>query len=190
MENIQKGMAWICETHGGPRQFLQTRYDTTEKLCNFQAALLQMLPLRDDVVYQSTDALAGASVEEYERVAPPAAVFHPAMFSFANGGSVKGHPEQNTAIKLTEHLARDGFVTTVEPLLVTSVHDRALDELPKMPNGVTSFSVGFVKGSARMSTLLAILTMFVDDSISLREVHCPSNHMDCHLNLICPSNIP
>eukprot|EP00959_Pyramimonas_sp_CCMP1952_P222723 4656368-Pyramimonas_sp.AAC.1 len=72
-------------------------------------------------------------------------------------------------MKLTEHLARDGFVTTVEPLLVTSLHEGALEGLPKMPNGITSFSVGFVKGSARMSTLLAILTMFVDDNISLRE---------------------
>ena len=89
----------------------------------------------------------------------------------------KGNPEGCTCIRLCEQFVQDGFITASEPLWVNVVQ---CVDLPAFPSAfkpdnesepaMKPFSLGYIKGSARVTTLLAIISLFLDDEVSLQEV--------------------
>lgn len=62
-----------------------------------------------------------------------------------------------------------GFLTGMEPLLVSTMGNNHGIEMYPVMNGVKALSLGFVKGSARMTCLQAILALCMEDSINLRQ---------------------
>ena len=87
---------------------------------------------------------------------------------------MKGHPGACVAIRLTEEFGKDGFITSSEPLLISpmnGVGPATCGPLFPAAGGLAlePFSLGFVKGSARVTTLLCILRFFIDDGVSLQE---------------------
>ena len=77
-----------------------------------------------------------------------------------------------------KEFVRDGFVTSGDPLCVNPIQDaRAFPfkspfEPPEPVPGaesMTPFVLGYVKGSARMCTLLVVCLLFLDDDLSLEK---------------------
>ena len=62
-----------------------------------------------------------------------------------------------------------GFLTSMEPILVSEMPKGELIGDPVFANGIPNLSLGYVKGSARMSTLQAILALCYQDHINLQQ---------------------
>ena len=72
-----------------------------------------------------------------------------------------------------EEIITDGFVSAGEPILVTDIPDVSAKESPwkaEHPDGtIEAFSLGFVKGAARVTTLHAILVVALQDKTDLMK---------------------
>ena len=64
-----------------------------------------------------------------------------------------------------------GFQSSIEPLLVSMTSTQEAVGPPAIQNGIHNFALGFVKGSARMSTLQTILALCMQDCIDLKKDH-------------------
>jgi hypothetical protein len=159
---------------------LQKTYATADLQAKFAVGLLEMLPLDGTVTYHA-GALMPA-VLEADMALQPALLLHPAMFSFHSQSSLKGHPLLNTCSRLAEEILLDGFITGSEPLLVKAVPDLVQEVewgcdftwgQPGPAARLLPQSVACVKGSARVSTVLCLLSLVLEDSsTSLPEASC------------------
>ena len=76
-----------------------------------------------------------------------------------------------------EEYVRDGFVSAGDPLMVTQLQQVQPVEFPshfRPPPGdafvpIAPFSIGYIKGSGRICTLLTICKLFIDDAVSMQE---------------------
>jgi len=103
---------------------------------------------------------------------------HLACFSFSVLASQKGEPEDGVVKMLAEQILHDGFVSSGDPLFVSCpaelLAEVSQDKL-KAPwmtnvgNPLHPFSIGYVKGQARILTLLTILTIGLDDKVDFNE---------------------
>lgn len=75
-------------------------------------------------------------------------------------------------------ILQDGFVTSGDPLLVVRNHEleyrmRNMDAPwaagPGQLDSLLPFALGYMKGKARMFTLLTILSLVVDDQVDLEK---------------------
>lgn len=80
--------------------------------------------------------------------------------------------------KLAAEILQDGFVTSGDPLLVVrnpelEHHMRNMDAPwalgPGQQGVLLPFTLGYMKGKARMFTLLTILSLAVDDHVELEK---------------------
>ena len=95
-------------------------------------------------------------------------VLHPAQLSFAPESSCKGDPEQHISLKICAQIINTGFLSANDVLKVTEL--LGLEAHPNMPfGGPKMFSVGHVKGSARINVLLAICMFFIQDGESIEQ---------------------
>ena len=162
--------------YGGPRQYLLMRYNSQELLRGFHDTIMQQLPPRADIAYHNDKNLTEV-VSEHDIAGHRPMCLHPAMFSFHEKSSLKGHPEGATCEKLCDQILIDGFVSSGDDLLVAPLQQVTLVDFPsafQTPTptenpSMVPFSVGYVKGSARMSTLLAIISMVSDEELVLSE---------------------
>ena len=161
--------------YGGPRQYLLMRYPSPELLRGFHDTIMQQLPPKDDIAYHNDKNLTEVE-SEHDIAGHRPMCLHPAMFSFHEKSSLKGHPEGATCEKLCDQILIDGFVSSGDDLLVAPLQQVTLVDFPSAFQNPTptdpsmvAFSVGYVKGSARMSTLLAIISMVSDEELLLSE---------------------
>ena len=86
---------------------------------------------------------------------------HPALFACGDEASVKSHPEICTSLRLLHAYLMDGFLTNTEPLHITEQKESA----EQYNLGLQS--IRYIKGQARMTTLLCILSRVIDMSYVL-----------------------
>lgn len=103
-------------------------------------------------------------------------VVHVACLTFYPEGSLKGNPEVATVLRLMEEILADGFISASEPLLVVQdarIDGDSQDVASPWGNTVSAsmrpFTLGYAKGQARATTLLAILSVCRDKSVRLAE---------------------
>ena len=117
---------------------------------------------------------------------------HPTMFAWSTRSSVKGDPESATCVKLCEHIVQDGFLTSGEELWVAPMQGlepefhtlKSAFRNSSHESSIAPFSIGYLKGSARMNTLLVIMTFFIDDHVPVREVQQHLAEVACELLLL------
>lgn len=178
---IVENMQMVCKLHGGPRQYLQHRVGTADEAkAQFYDALVKLVPPDDTVAYHTEKHVPATEERNMGTTLP--SIFHPSHFAWSDESSMKGHPEACIAVRLTEEFVKDGFITSSEPLLITlmnSIEPAVCGPLFPAAGGqaLDPFSLGFVKGSARVTTLLCILRFFIDDGVSLQEA---ANVISCH----------
>ena len=141
---------------GGPVQYLVARYPTNAEQKQFGDALMTLFPPRENITYQEkgpipkSENTVGGKMESF--------CLHPALFAWGDDSSVKSRPEICTSLRLLQEYLMDGFLTNAEPLHITELMVSAEEY------NLGLCSIGYIKGQARMTTLLCILSRVIDMS--------------------------
>ena len=170
---VLHAMKQACKIHGGPRQFLQNELESLPKQKDFFEWLMQALPFGKSVAYQAEYPLPEVDFERLGLAEKPF-LLHPAAFSWEDRSSLKGPPDSKVCLQLAEEILTDGFLTANDSVLVAPMEPRSepLSFGPPLPaspgqQAIAAFSIGYVKGSARIMTLMAMLLLFAQDQINV-----------------------
>lgn len=193
---MEAAMNEICDKWGGPRQYLLQQYPTASARKMFAAELLALLPLDSTQTYveEPVPTIVEAQIKDNT-----ALCFHPAMFTFQKLGSTKVPPGKSLASSLTQEYLNDGFVTEGEPLRVnqpprlsetsTPAPWCTATEMPGVnpndppvttyfpPNQVMAQSIGHQKSQARVTTLLAMCSIMIEDKMTSDEFQAVLSHI-------------
>ena len=160
----------VLDAHGGPLQYLQAKLREKEEQQSFCCWLWSAFPLQLDQVYHLENPLP--SVDPAHIGDATVCKAHIAMFAYNKSCTMKPPPSGHSAKLLLQHLLMDGAVTGGEPLQVKHVEPDCQIQPPwkNESNGwpIDPFSLGFVKGALRASTLLSLLHMFWQDGQGLK----------------------
>ena len=141
--------------HGGPQQYLEQCCAAAE----FLTWLQETFPEAADLHYSHTKDLPKISEKELPDT-PPLAV-HVSALGFAKVCSLKPPCGLDLFGSLAESIFKDGFTTAVDPVMVLQNHEpgKELMDLPGLDGGagLVPFSLGYLKGYSRCTSLLAIL---------------------------------
>ena len=98
---------------------------------------------------------------------------------------MKPPPRSTVALEILDQILNDGFVTAGDVLLVTQPQELLNEEAhPILHVGssfakpLRSFSLGYVKGMARCTTLLSLLHWCAQEGVNLKVVH-PRLYASC-----------
>ena len=184
-DSIMKAMQTMCNTYGGPRNYLQTLYSGDRERAEFASAIVQLLPMSEDVTYHLGGAMP---VDNFN--------LHLAYFSFHNLASKKSPPGEALTMDLVDQYLTDGFRTIGDPIKVSRdclTNDFVGSFNPTWatpgapPDPLKAQSVMYVKGQARVLTALALVSLLIEDGVKpekLLEATCqqkrgrqfPDNH--------------
>ena len=149
---------------GGPTKWLLGKLDTDELKHSFTYWLWEVFPEKDDVFYQHQASLETVTSEEELKNNSNFLSVHPAMLGYEPGCTLKPPIGSAKFIAILDQLMIDGFVTGTEPLLI-NLPD-SIQNARSPPWGahgsLPPHSLGFIKGNARVSTLLALLHFAMD----------------------------
>ena len=153
-EWIMTTMRKISEDHGGPMQYLHAKYGTEELKQSFCDKLLSELPpdprvSEEDKVHFSADWLKTVQLER-----PYCA--HISMLAFMPASSTKPPPYRTVVTSLVDEYTTNTFLTRGDPLTVFSIPNISTD-------GAGCFWIGYVKGAARATTALAMVSIMLDE---------------------------
>ncbi|CAK9020813.1 Uncharacterized protein SCF082_LOCUS15069 [Durusdinium trenchii] len=155
----------VIETWGGPSQYLQAKLPNATAKQDFVDWLWAAFPLSETCVYSLEDPLHAVSPNNLGEMAPLRV--HVASLGFGSRCSFKPDPSGHASLLLLEHILQDGFLTGGQPLLVRHIADKEPLFAPwaKLSSGMplTPFSLGYVKGALRATTLLAFLHLVWED---------------------------
>ena len=148
-------MATINESYGGPMQFLQKSFTTTEAMQNFKDQLMAGLPPDERIDEAKTVRPTAEFVRDVELGTEYCG--HLSMFSFNAGASSKPAPYRTTVTSLVDEYLTNTFLTRGDPLVVYAL-------TPEHPGFVDndSFWLGYVKGAARTTTAMALAYLMLD----------------------------
>eukprot|EP00438_Fugacium_kawagutii_P012481 Skav236403 [mRNA] locus=scaffold1702:119198:123414:- [translate_table: standard] len=103
----------------------------------------------------------------------PRVKLHAACLGFSVKSSIKGAPNNVKVKEMISFYLLDGFVTSLEPLVVTQPADllvqAGLRKLPTPWKGMDAFSVGYSKGYSRAVSLLGLLLICFEGQIDIAE---------------------
>ena len=139
---------------GGPVQYLDARYPTDSDKKQFADALMTHFPPKETISYQAkgpmpkSEAVDGGQTNQL--------CLHPSVFAWGGNASVKCKPELYTSLRLLHEYLVSGFLTNTDPLHINELRVSA-EQYNLGPH-----SVGYIKGQARMTTLLCILSQVME----------------------------
>ena len=100
-------------------------------------------------------------------------------FSFQAESSLKPDPDHQLASELATRFLREGFITVSEPLQVMQTSEclkLATETGLVAPwanmGALVPFSIGYLKGKARVHTLLALLSIMMDNKVDIAQETC------------------
>ena len=166
---------------GGPRQYLLTLYATATQKKEFSNKLFDWFPMLQDTVYQTDNNVP--LVTEAELSERTALVVHISNLSFEERASTKQPPGREVCMKLVNEMCCDGFISSGDPLLLTKpqglmthvapwckeVQKEILGEtvtVQEPENQLPAQSLGHYKSQARSVTLLALVSLCMEDGMT------------------------
>ena len=155
----------VRRSGGGPVQYLEKHCDAA----GFREWLHQCFPLRDDIHYSHEKILPPVEEKEMSDVLP--LTVHVSALGFARDCSLKPPCGLDLMISLCDLYLTEGFATAGEPLLVLqNCTTRMSKELPELEeDGLQTFSLGYLKGFARATSLLCLLHFLMKRPVSLEK---------------------
>ena len=93
-------------------------------------------------------------------------VLHISSFNFTPKASMKPPPGESVAVALAEEILNDGFITAGDVLRITVMQTYNVLTQPlqsEEANKLLPQSVGYTKAQARVTTLLCLASIFIDD---------------------------
>ncbi|CAK9094168.1 unnamed protein product [Durusdinium trenchii] len=182
---IMDAMQTVLNKFGSTGQFLRNRFASTSDAKEFMNYLYDVA---EPDVYRHClkHPLPTVTLDKLDRSEVQCLPL--AAFSFHSECSVKPDSDQTLALSLARLILKQGFCSSEEPLLCTHKGDlissSTLCLLPppwEVLGPLPPFSVGYVKGKARMHTLLTILAICMDNNIALN-----SASRACNINQVHP----
>lgn len=168
LENFKKKMA---DFPAGPGSLLVAEVMTDAEFEDFMQWLWLEFPEKPDVYYQHSKDITGVS-EEMLAQTPPSA-YRLRAFAWDDRCSLKPAPGRDHAMTLVEHFLKHGFVTSGDPILaqhaaVEPMKKGLLAPWDKPDHGdcLAPFSLAFIKGRARITSLLALLWVMFDGGVT------------------------
>lgn len=159
------------QEHGGPQQLLLNKLPTEEDRVEYAKILWDKFPPLED--HLPALGWSQLPVHHQGRQDSAPAIVHLAFLDFTENCSLKGPPSLKVSLQLLEEMATDGFVSTGEPILVRAIQkDTVMDgpwKVDHPEDTIGAFSLGFVKGAARICTLHAIICVALEDRVDLKK---------------------
>jgi hypothetical protein len=176
---LLKSFEDVCRRFGGPKQFLTESLPTQEDRIRYARNLVDVVyPMRDDLSYSIAESLQLASMDSVTSV-PPLLV-HPAALGWTSECSTKLAPDTMVCVKLAAEMLKDGFMTSMDPLLCMqprglatgtdagSVHPGWANQMrPETP--LALLSLGHIKGAARSATFHMLTLLCVQDEVDIKS---------------------
>ena len=177
-ESIMDALGRLLTKYGSCGSFLRSRFGTTEsatEFCDFLHDLCEahepshslQLPLKS----VSLDSLNTGGCKP---IALPLGAF-----SFAPSASLKPDADHALVLSLARQILKDGFISAAEPLICTchaELYQEAqtlkVSPMWKKTGDLLPFSIGFLKGKARMHTLLTIMAICFDNEVHPQDASC------------------
>ena len=164
-ESVLAALNGACKQWGGPCQYLRAMYDTDEKRAVFAQKLFEDFPPKENIEYMMQTPLPDIAEEDIGKTTPM--VLHLASFSFHQDASTKVPPGLAVANQLAQENMMDGFITSGQVIKVAE--PEGLDGSVPRPwaaqgGGIIpleAFLVGYMKGQARVTMLLAMISLCV-----------------------------
>ena len=162
-KNILSDASAAWAKAGGPVQYLVVRYSSQKEKNEFADGLRAKFPAVPTLNYQDKLPLPNTLVAGGCDPRAPLCL-HPVHFAFGPTASMKALPEMNVALRLAEEMLLDGFLSQTEPvqIAVVVVPDGEMAESP-----LPIQSIGYVKGQARVCTLLGLLSIMMDANVDV-----------------------
>ena len=158
----------VLEACGGPAQYLEKKLSGQAAQDSFLSWLWKEFPLRSDKLYNLDTPLPTVNFKERAESLP--SKVHIGTLGFMMACSLKPPPSSHAAHTLCQHLLTEGFLSSDKPLLVKHLHDSEILAGLSAPwskeacgQPLAAFSLGYVKGMLRASTVLALLHLFWED---------------------------
>ena len=153
---------------GGVQQYLQHELETETAKANFLAYLDTMLPESPSMAYTVSHPIPHTTDGQEHMSLPHALKLK--YIAFHSGASLQPAPEVSGSKKLLHRVITEGFITSSEPLLITTTK-LGVTEGPIVP-----FSLHCVKGMCRALTMMAYI---------LWCQHNRSDRIDAHVLATC-----
>ena len=171
---IMTGVIDMCKTHGGPVQYLKTMLPDLPSQSDFAQYLWNYFPESDEHFYTTTHMLPPVSGDN---LAEAPLCVHVAVLGFHTTCSLKPPPGSAKTIAMAEQYVVDGFCSQGDPVLV--VQSRRPDDImpvdppwtSKCSHPITPFSVGYMKGMCRATTLIAMIHWCWKAGVDLKVEH-------------------
>ena len=159
--------------HGGPIQFLKACMNDTKDKINFLHHLWDTYPECDDIAYHDEAKIPPVTEAEMGSTLP--VPLHITKFGWDDDCSLKPPTGTDTFERIIGEVLQDGVVTAGEPLLVVQTRAPASYEgLPSFGSSTSPLptcSLAYVKGMARISSVISLLYWCWEQNINLREQH-------------------
>lgn len=176
VDSIMDAIVRLLHKYGSCGAFLQARFQDPNAAKDF-AMFLHDLCAPDHPQHCLKHPLPTSNLDEQALAKSQSIRLPLAAFSFASVSSLKPDADHAFVVKVANLILKHGFITATEPLLVTSPAElyqiaQGLGvPLPWAGDGtLLPFSLGFVKGRARMHTLLTLLAICYDNKIDVKTV--------------------
>jgi hypothetical protein len=147
---------------GGPMQFLSQRYPTQTDRETYARDLWNQFPPMDTNPPNLAWPISSGSH-----------VLHLAQLDFSKLCTMKGPPALRTSILLADDILTSGFVTENDPISVIPLSDITCSVNGPWGGASMAFSMGYIKGAARLCTLHTLVTLCLDDSVDLHKACLP-----------------
>ena len=169
-------MRVIGKKCGGPLQYLLQEMPSNKEKAVFVKWLWETFPEQDDTYYNH--GLLESVRDDVIATSTPLCI-HIAALGFHQTCSLKPSPGQEVFNELLEQFVVDGFVTAGDPLLVNHcvelvAESEAMDQMWSAPAGQPLLgvcSLGYTKGMARATSVLALLHYCFKHTIDLQALH-------------------
>ena len=175
---LSKMKSILQQYPAGPGSYLEDKMKTTAEKVRFAAWLVDTWPERADICYHHEQVVP--SVLEDELAQSPPHAIHVSSFSWSDGCGVKPPPGRDLALNLMAMFVKDGFITSGDVILMAQplAVEKAADELSSLwgsESALKPFSLGYLKGRARLTSLLALLFSVFEEEVSLEDMKsfCP-----------------
>ena len=163
----------IMVERGGPAQYLNAM--SAEEKADFAKFLWKTFPEQDCHLYHHEQKIPSVTDADIGSSTPT--IVHIAALGFSPDCSLKPPPGKEVFTALVDQYLQDGFVTSCEPLLVVQTREAAsyagMPQFWTAPSGpaLATFSLGYIKGMARVVSLLTIVHRAWKMGLNLEEKH-------------------
>ena len=166
------------QKHGGPQQYLNTRYPTPEARMDYAKKLWKMFPpIESCFMPRTVGELPSNPVDQIQN--EKTFNVHLAMLGFSPESTPKEPTRSLTARLLTDNFLTDTFITTADPLILSAGTMEKMTSLgvaqpppwSTSPDAILPLSIGHHKSAGRTTTLHLICSIFLDDEVDMKAAH-------------------